>query len=304
MIDITLIGTAATMPLPKRALSSVLLRYDGRTILFDCGEGTQTAARKAKVSLMKTDLIALTHYHGDHIFGLPGLLQTFGCLGRTDPLYICGPEGLKTAMEPIVRLAGPLPYRIYLSQMGEGGLEFGDAVLKGFNVNHRVPCFGYEFILPRAGKFDPKKADALNVPLQSRNVLQHGENVTVGSRVITPEMVMGKERKGLKVVISGDTAPCPELVARAKGADLFVCEATYGEDIYNEDAKLYGHSTFADAGKMAKKAKVKRLWLTHFSQTMESPEELLAYAWSSFPDAICGHDGMSITLNFEETDNA
>ena len=304
MIDVTLLGTAATMPLPERALSSVLLRYDGRTILFDCGEGTQTAARKAKVSLMKTDLIALTHYHGDHIFGLPGLLQTFGCMGRTDPLYICGPEGLKTAMEPIVMLAGPLPYRIFLSRMGEGGLEFGDAVLKGFNVEHRVPCFGYEFTLPRAGKFDPKKADALQVPLHERSVLQHGENITVGTKVITPSMVMGKERKGLKVVISGDTAYSKELITHAKDADLFICDATYGEDVYSEEAKLYGHSTFSDAAKMAKKAKVKRLWLTHFSQTMERPEDYLAYAWGSFPDAVAGEDGKTITLRFEDEEDA
>lgn len=300
MIEVTLIGTGATMPLPDRACSSVLIKHEGRTILIDCGEGTQSAARRAKVSLMKTDIIALTHYHGDHLFGLPGLMQSFACMGRTDPLYICGPEGIEVALEPIMTLAGPLPFKVYMNIGALNGIEIGDAVLKAFKVNHRVPAYGYEFTLSRAGKFDPKKADALGVPLASRATLQHGESVEVGSMLVTPDMVMGQMRKGLKVVVSGDTSPCRELTAHAKDADLFICDATYGENAYREDAVKYGHSTFADAAATAKNAECRRLWLTHFSQMMEFPEEFLENATDIFPDAVCGQDGMNITLKFED----
>lgn len=300
MIDITLLGTAATMPLPERALSSVLIRYDGRTILIDCGEGTQTAARKAKVSLMKTDIIALTHFHGDHIFGLPGLMQSFACLGRTEPLYICGPEGIQVALEPILKMAGPLPYKVFLRLDAETGIPFGEATLQAFKVNHRIPCYGYEFILPRKGKFDASLADALGVRLEDRSKLQHGEPVTVGDKVITADMVIGKPRKGLKVVISGDTAPCDNLTDAAKDADLFICEATYGEDECSEDAKTYGHSTFSQTGKTAQEAGVKMLWMTHFSQMMEQPQEFIQNAQQYYPDAVCGEDGMKTTLKFKE----
>lgn len=300
MIDVTLLGTAATMPLPDRALSSVLVRYSGRTILFDCGEGTQTAARKAGVSLMKTDLIALTHFHGDHIFGLPGLLQSFGCLGRTDPLYLTGPEGLPAALEPILRLAGKLPYSIYYSPVPEEGLAFGDAVLKAFPVNHRVSACGYRLELRRAGKFDPEKADRFGVPVSCRSRLQHGESVTVGCNVITPEQVLGPERKGLRLVISGDTAPCEALTEAAAGADLLICDATYGSDDCEQDAAEYGHSTFSQAARTAAEAGVRKLWLTHFSQMMEDPCEFLSRATDLFPDTVCGFDGMSATLKFEE----
>ena len=308
MIDITLLGTAATMPLPARALSSALLSCAGRSILLDCGEGTQAAARKAHVSLMKTDLIALTHYHGDHVFGLPGLLQTFSCLGRTAPLYITGPEGLEELLNPVMKLSGPLPFRILPLTLPEGGALdavlpgwSGDAHLHAFPTNHRVPSLGYCFSLTRPGKFDPSAADALGVPPNHRGALQRRNAVTLDSgAVITPDMVLGQARKGLRVVFSGDTAPCPALTEAAAGADLLLCDATYGEDAYAAQAELYGHCTFSQAGKLAAQAGVRRLWLTHFSQIMETPEDFLPLAQAEFPDAVCGFDSLSIRLKFEE----
>ena len=288
------------MPLPDRALSSVLLRTGGRTILFDCGEGTQSAARKAHVSLMKTDIIALTHYHGDHIFGLPGLLQTFGCLGRTDDLYITGPEGLKEVMETILKLAGPMPYRIFLLQMPKEGIAFGSGTLNGFYVSHRIPAFGYSFTMKRPGKFDAAKADEFGVPPDKRGILQHGEDICVGGRLITPDMVIGAERRGLKFVFSGDTAPCDALAENAKDADLLICDATYGDEENTQEAAEYGHSTFAQAARIAQEANAKRLWLTHYSQMMDDPEEYLQNAEKIYPGVTAGQDGMSITLRFED----
>ena len=174
MIDITLIGTAALLPIPERALTAVLLTCGGRSVLFDCGEGTQTAARKAGVSLMKTDLIALTHYHGDHILGLPPLLQTMCSMGRTEPLAVAGPEGLAHAMAPILQLAGWVTFEIRLLELPPEGLALRTlsanwpvgARLTAFPTAHKIPSQGYCFTLPRAGSFLPQKARALGVPVQ------------------------------------------------------------------------------------------------------------------------------------------
>ena len=309
MIMITLLGTGATMPLPDRALTAVALVYGGRTILFDCGEGTQSAARKAHVSLMKTDLIALTHYHGDHIFGLPGLLQSYGCLGRTSPLVITGPDGLEEAMQPILQLCGPLPFEVRLVPLNSEGSRMNEllpgwdseCILSPVRTHHRVASCGYRFSLHRPGKFNPPAAEALKIPKPFWGLLQHGNPVTLenGSEVL-PELVLGPARKGLSVVFSGDTAPCDSLTAAAADADLFICEATYGEDSFSAQAEKYGHCTFSQAAQMAADASVARLWLAHFSQIMENPEDFLPYAQAVFPSAVCGSDAMNITLRFEE----
>ena len=309
MISITLLGTGATMPLPDRALTAVYLVHDGHSILFDCGEGTQSAARKAHVSLMKTALIALTHYHGDHIFGLPGLLQSFGCLGRTDPLLITGPDGLEDAMAPVLKLCGPLPFPVSLVHLPAEGARVCDLLpqwdsesfLYPIPTRHRVVSCGYRFFLHRPGKFDPAAAQALNIPKLLWSSLQHGNSVTLENGIsVSPEQVLGPERKGLSFVFSGDTAPCPALTAAAADADLLICEATYGDDSYSAQAEKYGHSTFSQAAETAANAGAKRLWLAHFSQIMENPEDYLPNARAVFPSAVCGSDGMSITLRFPE----
>ena len=308
MIDVTLLGTAATMPLPDRALTSAHLSYRGRSILFDCGEGTQSAARRAQASLMKTDLIALTHYHGDHIFGLPGLLQSLSCLERRDPLFITGPEGLAEILSPILQLAGWLPYPVELISLPDAGLPLSgilpgwssDAFLMPVRTRHRVPSLGYRFSLRRPGKFDPDAAGHLGIPKTMWSILQRGNPVTLADgQVIKPEMVLGEERKGLSVVFSGDTAPCEALVSAASDADLFLCEATYGDDSYAGQAAQYGHCTFSQAAGMARDAQAKRLWLMHFSQILRVPGDALPLAQAVFPDAVCGTDGMRLTLNFD-----
>ena len=307
MIDVTLIGTSALLPLPSRALTSVLLTCGGRSILFDCGEGTQSAARKAGVSLMKTDLIALTHYHGDHIFGMPGLLQTMFCLGRTDTLYITGPEGLREELAPILKLAGWTGYGIELIELPPDGLRPAElakgwpteAKLTAFQTEHRVPSRGYCFTLDRAGKFDPERARALGVPMNRWGVLQKGGSVRVGKTDVYPEQVMGAPRKGLKFVFSGDTTACDSLTEAAKGADLLIAEATYAEDEQAQLAIEHGHMNFAMAGENAAKAAVKELWLAHYSQMIGDPKEYLDNAARYFPNTVCGEDGMSKTLRFE-----
>lgn len=308
MIDITLLGTSALIPLPERALTALQLVCGGHSILFDCGEGTQSAARKAGVSLIKTDIIALTHYHGDHIFGLMGLLQTMNSMGRTEPLYIAGPAGLEKELAPVLTLVGWTAYEIRLITVGPEGLALDNLIhgwpdgakLEVFSTEHRVVSQGYVFTLPRAGKFMPEKAKALGVPTNQWRLLQKGESVLVEGTAILPEQVMGPPRKGLKVVFSGDTAKCEALVQAAQGADLLICEATYGENEQAELAVDHGHMNFAQAAQTAAEAQAGKLWLAHYSQMIEDPEMYLPNAASIFPRTECGFDGKHVTLQFEK----
>ena len=306
MIDVTLIGTAALVPIPERALTAALLSCAGRSILLDCGEGTQTAARKAGVSLMSTDVIALTHYHGDHIFGLPGLLQTMCCMGRTDPLTILGPEGIQEELAPIVKLAGWLSYPLSLQELPPEGVSMGvfhknwpqEASLSCFATEHRVVSQGYVFSLGRPAQFMPQQAKALGVPVQLWKNLQHGETVSFDGRTVEPREVLGPPRKGLKVVFSGDTCVCEGLKQAARDADLLISEATYGENDQAQLAIDHGHMNFAQAAQVAAEAGAKQLWLAHFSQMIEDPEACADNARAFFPGAVIGQDGMKTTLKF------
>ena len=308
MLTITLLGTAATMPLPDRALTAAVAECGGHSLLLDCGEGTQTAARRAGVNLMKLDAICLTHYHGDHIFGLPGLLQTLGCQGRERPLTIYGPEGLGEIWPALRTLAGPLPYPVRAVQLDTDPIDLttlssgwpAGAQLTPFRTRHRVPSVGYRLELPRAGRFDPARARALGVPVQQWKLLQQGQSVLVKGRTVAPAEVLGAPRRGLSMVFSGDTAPCAALEQAAQGADLLICDATYALPEQEAQAAQWGHSTFGQSAALAARAGAHRLWLTHYSPMITDPEADLPQAQSIFPAAVCGADGMQITLQYEE----
>ena len=239
MLTITLLGTAATMPLPDRALTAALAECGGHALLFDCGEGTQAAARRAGVNLMKLDAICLTHYHGDHIFGLPGLLQTLGCQGRERPLTLYGPEGLGEVWPALRTLTGPLPYPVRAVQLDTDPIDLttlssgwpAGAQLTPFRTRHRVPSRGYRLDLPRAGRFDPAKARALNVPVPAWKLLQRGQSIPLeNGAVVAPADVLGPARRGLRFVFSGDTAPCPALEQAAAEADRSAAAQNAGAD--------------------------------------------------------------------------
>ena len=313
MLKITLLGTGATMPRPQRALSAAVLECAGHGLLMDCGEGTQAAAQRAGVSLAKLDVICLTHYHGDHIFGLPGLLQTIGCQGRTKPLYIAGPKGLTDPEGPLMllcRLAGRMPYPLLLLTLPPEGVKLEElapgwpagARLRPVPTCHRVESQGYTLELARAGRFTPEKARALGIPQRLWGALQRGQPVEAGGRMVQPEEVLGPPRRGLKVVFSGDTAPCEGLEQAARGADLLICDATYPDDRYTEQAQTYGHSTFCQSAALAARAGAKRLLLTHYSPMIADPEEHLSAAREIFPETCCGQDGLSLTLKFEQNE--
>ena len=308
MIDVTLIGTSALLPIPERALTAAVLFCEGHSILFDCGEGTQTAARKAGVSLMRTDIIALTHYHGDHVFGLPGLLQSMHNAERTETLYITGPEGLTTELEPILKLARHkhMSYAIVPIEIPTNGLQLSElncgwsaaTKLSAFKTEHYVPSQGYCFELRRAGKFLPERAKALGVPINQWKILQRGQSILLDGETILPSQVLGEPRRGLKFVFTGDTTACENLIDAAAGADLLICEATFAKDDQTQMAAEYGHMTFAQAATVAKRADVKELWLAHYSQRIKRPQDFLPNATKIFPNTVAGRDGMSTTLKF------
>ncbi len=309
MLEVTLLGTAATCPRPDHAVTAAAISCKGRTLLLDCGEGTQVALHRWGVNPMRIDLICLTHYHGDHIFGLPGLLQSMGTLGRTAPLTITGPEGLEDAMAPILLLTEEQPFPIRLLEMPKEGLHLSTldgrwptaAVLTVFPTVHRVVSQGYRFHLGRRGRFLASQAEALGVPKYLWRHLQNGKPAELPGRgVIQPEAVCGPARPGLTVVFSGDTMPCEALEQAAAGADLLLMDATYPTEDQADKAALYGHSTFPQAAALAARAGAKELWLVHFSASIEDPEAYRPAAQQIFPQTRCGHDGMAATLVFRK----
>lgn len=311
MLTVTLLGTAATLPQPDRALSAAVFSTGGRSILLDCGEGTQLALHRHHVNPMKLTLVALTHYHGDHILGLPGLLQTLGTMNRTRPLYITGPEeGHAPILAAILTLADELPFPVRFLPMPQEGLILHqldpkwppEAVLTAFPTQHRIASQGYALHLDRMRRLHTETAEAMGIPRSLWRTLQSGQSVTVEGRVIRPESVCGPARAGLIAVFTGDTAPCTAVEEAARAADLLIMDATYADAQHDDKAALYGHSTFVQTAQLASRAGVKRLWLTHFSAMITDPEEALPAAQAHFSAAECGMDGKSLLLTFREGD--
>ena len=305
MIDVCLLGTGGMMPLPYRYLTSLMLRYNGKGILVDCGEGTQVALRKKGWSPKPVDVILFTHYHADHISGLPGMLLTMGNAERTEPVLMAGPKGLSRIVNSLRVIAPELPFEIQFLELSEREQTFDlpgekDFHIHAFRVSHNVPCYGFAFELDRAGRFDAARAQAQGIPLKLWSRLQKGETIETEEGTYTPDMVLGPPRKGLKLVYSTDTRPCESIVKYASGADLLICEGMYGEPDKAEKAREHKHMTFTEAARIARKAAPKQMWLTHYSPSLIRPEEYIDPVRSIFPESIAARDGRTTTLAFEE----
>ena len=302
MIDVCLLGTGGMMPLPYRWLTSLMVRYNGHSILIDCGEGTQIAMKEKGWSPHPIDVICFTHYHADHISGLPGMLLTLGNAERKEPLTLVGPKGLARVVNALRVIAPELPFEIKYIELTEPEqeLELDGLKVKAFRVNHNVSCYGYSLTLDRIGKFQVEKAMELNIEKCYWSVLQKGETVETTQGVFTPDMVLGAPRKGLKLTYCTDTRPTNSIVENAKGSDLFICEGMYGEPDKQEKAVEHKHMTFKEAAEMAKKAEVQELWLTHFSPSLPKAEPYMNDVRKIFPNAYAGKDGMSTELQFTE----
>lgn len=302
MLDVCLLGTGGMMPLPYRWLTSLMVRYNGSSLLIDCGEGTQIAIKEKGWSFKPIDVICFTHYHGDHISGLPGMLLTMGNADRTEPLTLIGPKGLEKVVNALRIIAPELPFKINYMEITEPEqtFEINGYRLKAFRVNHNVLCYGYTFEIDRAGKFDVERANAASVPQKIWGLLQKGETVEIEGITYTPDMVLGPARKGLKVTYCTDTRPTASIKKNAVGSDLFVCEGMYGEKDKQKKAKEYKHMTFYEAAQLAKDAKVKELWLTHYSPSLTYPEEYVDEARKIFENTIAAKDKRSVELVFSE----
>ncbi len=302
MLDVCLLGTSGMMPLPGRWLTALMTRYNGSSLLIDCGEGTQITIREKGWSFHSIDIICFTHYHGDHISGLPGLLLSMGNADRTEPITLIGPRGLERVVNALRVIAPELPFQLNFIELSspEETITLHGYQIKAFQVKHNVICYGYSIYIKRGGRFFTERALENNVPQRYWNRLQKGDTITDGDATYTPDMVIGPERRGIKVTYCTDSRPLKTISDHAIESDLFICEGMYGEQDKDTKAKEYKHMTFREAANLAKTAEVHELWLTHYSPSLTRPEDYLEEAKSIFPNTKVGKDRKSVTLEFDK----
>lgn len=303
MLDVCLLGTGGMMPLPRRFLTAAMMRYNGSSLLIDCGEGTQVAVKEKGWSFKPIDLICFTHYHADHISGLPGLLLTMGNAERTEPLLLVGPKGLERVVGALRVIAPELPFELRFRELTEPEvyLEYNGYHIHAFRVNHNVMCYGYTVEIKRAGRFEVERARENEIPQKFWSRLQKGETIEDESgKVYTPDQVLGQPRKGIKVTYCTDTRPTAALEEAARASDLLICEGMYAEPEKLAKAKQYKHMTFYEAAEIAARAGVRELWLTHFSPSLVRAEEYLPKVREIFAPAQLGKDGKTMELLFAE----
>lgn len=301
MVDVCLLGSGGMMPLPGRWLTAMLWRHQGRLILVDCGEGTQIPFRQAGWGFHTLDAICLTHYHADHTAGLPGLLLTVASSGRTEPLCLYGPPGLRQLVGCLAGFVPGLPFPLILTELpADAPVSFsvGKVGISTLPADHRVPCLSYRFDVRRAGRFDAARARALCIPLPLWKRLQNGETVTEDGRVLSPELVMGPLRRGIRVGYCTDTRPTPALPEFMRGCDLLVCEGLYADDALAQKAGDRGHMIFSQAADIAARSGSRELWLTHFSPSLPDPEVFLPAARRIFPHTRAGHSLLTRSISF------
>ena len=299
-LDILFVGTAGSVPSARRALPATLVRRGGDRLLFDCGEGTQRQLLRS-TGLVELEEIFITHFHADHVLGLPGMLKTYGLRGRDQPLSVYGPEGLENLFRGLRPMLGRLPFELRLVELGPNDELVREGYRIGaFEVDHGVRALGYAVVEDaRPGRFDEGRARALGVePGPDFGRLQRGEAVQGGEDEVHPDQVVGPSRPGRKVVLSGDTAPCEGAAAAAWGADLLIHEATFTEDEAPR-ARETRHSTARNAAELASRAEVALLALTHVSPRYGG-RELREEARTAFDPTIVPRDFDRVEIPFPE----
>lgn len=304
-LKVTFLGTSGAIPTLKRSLASIAIQCGNELLMLDCGEGVQRQMIHAKVGFHKKMKIFLSHLHGDHVLGLPGLLQTMALLDRKKSLDIYGPEGITTFLTCVQEsLKFMLTFDVKVHEIHEAGVvcDEPDYIMESIWANHVTPTFSYAFLeKPRPGKFFPEKATALKIPkgiLWSK--LQHGESITLSNgKIVKTVEVSGPSRPGRKIVYSGDTKPFKEFVKFAANADLIIHEATF-DDTLMDKAEVDGHSTPKQAALQAKHAKAKMLLLTHISARYVNGSLLLEQAKKVFANVSVAEDFLVLELPLVE----
>lgn len=306
MVEITLLGCGGSMPVPNRFLSSLLINYRGRKILIDCGEGTQVSMKIANCGFKTIDYICITHLHGDHIIGLPGILSTIGNCGRTEMLTIIGPKGIKEVIGAFRLIVGELPYDVNIIEnpkediLASNNYINKDIIISTLEVDHSTSCIAYSFYIKRKAKFDIEKAMKNNVPKVLWSKLQNGREIKLDGKIYTKDMVLGQPRKGIKLSFVTDTRPIKEIVDFVDNSDLLVCEGMYGDDGDLERAIKNKHMTFRESATIAKQSNVEAMVLTHFSPIIKDPNMYIENAMEVFENTIIGTDRLKLDLLFKE----
>lgn len=305
MIDLTLLGCGGNVPMPNRFLSSLFINYKGSKILIDCGEGTQVAMKKYNCGFKNIDLILITHLHGDHIIGLIGLLQTMGNSGKTDDLTIVGPIGIIDAIKAIKVLVEYLPYKVNIIENPKQTFSLEHDILKDIdistiNLDHSTECVGYSLYFKRKPKFDREKAILNQVPQNLWKKLQENSSAIYKDKTYYADMVLGENRRGIKLSFITDTRPTFEIPEFIYESDLFICEGMYGDDLDISKAVKNKHMTFRESASLANAGNVDKLLLTHFSPSIENPKDFIQNATNLFEDTIIGEDGLTLKLSYTD----
>jgi ribonuclease Z len=299
-LSVTFLGTGGSVPSARRSTASVLVARGGERLLFDCGEGTQRQMQRS-LGLVQADEIYLTHFHADHVLGLPGLLKTYDLTDRQVPLVVYGPPGLRELFVVLKPLIGRLGFDLDLVELAPGeAVEHDDYEVRPFEAAHGVRANGYAVVEEeRPGRFDPEAAKGAGVPEgPAFAALQRGEEVRGGNGVVAPDDVMGPSRAGRTIVITGDTAPSPATVMAAADAELLVHDASFAEEETQRAAET-GHSTVRQAAAVAAEAHVKLLALVHISSRYHVGK-ILEEAREAFEPTIAPRDFDTIEIPFPE----
>ncbi len=301
MLDVSLLGTGGMMPLHNRFLTSMICRLGGKMLVVDCGEGTQVTLRQLKYGFKKIDVICITHFHADHIAGLPGLLLSIGNSAREENVTLIGPKGLKEVVSSLLVICSELPFDINYIEIEDTteSIELSGFTIETKFVEHRVECLSYKITARRPGLFSKTKAIKNKVPMEIWNKLRREGNVIENGKEYTLDMILENERKGITVCYSTDTVPMKDMPDFINECDLFICEGLYADEHKREQAHNYGHMTIKDACNIAKEGNVKRLWLTHFSPSVKEPMDYEDYAKEIFDKAEIGFDRKEIKLLYD-----